>query len=352
MKKIVSVIITVFILIFSLLFIILPKKEFSSNENRYLEKFPSINLDNIISSKAQKSFIEYISDHFPFREELLYVNTKRSLYTGINRISNVYYAKDKFLLEEFKKPKYSDKIIRIINRFINNNNVNISFMLVPTSININNDKLDKINISYDEDKVINYYKEKLNCNFIDVRDALKNSGEKYLFYKTDHHWTSKGAGISYNTYKNINREYEYEVVSKDFLGTLYSKVLDNSLDKDVILKVKDNNKYIIDGEEKSLYDDSYLDKKDKYSYFLGGNKGLTVITNKEGVGDILIIKDSYANSMVPFVVMDYMNTHVIDPRYYKKSITSYIKENNIKEVLFVYNVLTLDEDLGILNINS
>ena len=114
----------------------------------------------------------------------------------------------------------------------------------------------------------------------------------------------------------------------------------------------DNNKYYVNGELGSLYDTSYLLKKDKYSYFLGGNKSLITIDNYKGSGDILIIKDSYANCFVPYVVKDYRRVHVIDPRYFNKSISEYIKENNIKEVLFVYNVLTLDEDLGILNINS
>ena len=352
MKKIVSIIITIIILSLSILFIVLPKIDFSSNENRYLEKFPKIDVDSIISSKFQKKFMSYITDHFPFREELLYVNTKRNLYTGVYRISDVYYAKDKYLLEEYKKPVNSDRIIRIVNKFINKNEINTSFILVPTSINIYKDKLDKVNISYDEDITIDYYKEKLNTNFIDIREELRNNKDKYLYYKTDHHWTTEAAGIAYNKLMNKNNTYEYEKVSTNFLGTLYSKVLDKSLKEDYILRLKDDNKYIINGKESSLYDSSYLDKKDKYSYFLGGNKDLITIENDNASGSILIIKDSYANCFIPYIVNDYNMVYVIDPRYYKKSISEYIKENNIKDVLFIYNVLTLDEDLGILNINS
>ena len=314
MKKIVSFLITIIILSLSVLFIVLPKIDFSSNENRYLEKFPKIDVDSIISSKFQKKFMSYITDHFPFREELLYVNTKRNLYTGVYRISDVYYAKDKYLLEEYKKPVNSDRIIRIVNKFINKNEINTSFILVPTSINIYKDKLDKVNISYDEDITIDYYKEKLNTNFIDIREELRNNKDKYLYYKTDHHWTTEAAGIAYNKLMNKSNIYEYEKVSTTFLGTLYSKVLDKSLDNDNILRLKDDN--------------------------------------KNASGSILIIKDSYANCFIPYIVNDYNMVYVIDPRYYKKSISEYIKENNIKDVLFIYNVLTLDEDLGILNINS
>lgn len=352
MKKIVSVIITILILGFSIAFVVLPKVDFSSNENRYLEKFPKIDLDSIISSKTQKGLMSYITDHFPLREELLFINTKRVLYSGVNRVSDVYYGKDNYLLEEFKKPKNQDRIIRIVNKFVDKNDVNINFMLVPTSISINKDKLSDINISYDEDEIIDYYKKNLNTNFIDVRDEFKKNSDKYLFYKSDHHWTTLGAGVAYSVFSESNKTYEYDKVNTEFLGTLYSKVLDKTLEKDYILKVRDDNKYLVDGESKSLYDESFLDKKDKYSYFLGGNKDLITIYNQNGNGDILVIKDSYANAFIPFMAMDYENVHVIDPRYYKKSISDYIKDNNIKEVLFIYNVLTLDDDLGILNINS
>ena len=86
-------------------------------------------------------------------------------------------------------------------------------------------------------------------------------------------------------------------------------------------------------KDKSLYNYDYLEKKDKYAMFLDNNHPLITITNNDTDNDnnILIIKDSFANSMIPFLVNHYNNIHVIDPRYYKKSISRRYSNKNRKE---------------------
>ena len=101
-----------------------------------------------------------------------------------------------------------------------------------------------------------------------------------------------------------------------------------------------------------MYEEKYLNEKDKYSYFLDNNHALITITNKSlnNNNELLVIKDSYANSFIPLIAKHYEKIHVIDPRYYRLSISSYIRENNISNVLFLYNVLTLDDDMGIVSV--
>ena len=96
----------------------------------------------------------------------------------------------------------------------------------------------------------------------------------------------------------------------------------------------------------TMYEYSYLDKKDKYSLFLDNNHPLIIITNNDIITnkEIIVIKDSYANSLIPFLVNHFKKVHVIDPRYYNLSITSYLKENpNIKDGLIIYNANGLDD---------
>lgn len=361
MKKIVSITVTIIIVVLLTLFIVLPKKSFSSNENRFLEKFPSISIESIFDGSFMSDFESFVEDHFPFREFFLNLKTNTFKLSGITKQSDVYFGKDGYLLQEFEEPTSMDKIIKIVNRFKENNEkTNVSFLLAPTSIYINSNKLPS-NVTYDEGEVIDYYKEKLNVNFIDVKDKLLENNKEYLYYKTDHHWTTLGAYYAYLVYceeKGLTPfEYEYELVSDDFYGTLYSKVIDNSLEKDSIHKVVDEDKYEVyyktkDETKESLYEESYLKEKDKYSYFLDNNHALITITNKsiKGNNEILIIKDSYANSFIPLISKHYKKIHVIDPRYYKTSISEYIIENKIKDVLFLYNVLTLDDDMGIVSV--
>ena len=83
-----------------------------------------------------------------------------------------------------------------------------------------------------------YYKDNLNVNFLDIRKKLLNNKDKYLFFRTDHHWTTFGSYYAYEDYcsKNNLKIYptKYKLVSKDFQGTIYSKLLDNSIKKDYI----------------------------------------------------------------------------------------------------------------------
>lgn len=352
MKNVIAVIISCFVLVFSIFFVILPKEKFSENENRYLEEVPYLSVDNILSHEFQEGLTNYISDHFPLREEFLYLNTKKNLFSGIYRNNGVYYGED-YLLEEYSVPSNVEKISRIINKFVDKNNVDTSFILSPTSIMVNSDKLPKYNISYDENIVIDEYKKLLNVKFIDIRDTLLEHKNEYLFYRTDHHWTTLGSYYAYLEYCKENgiepKEFNFEIVNYNFYGTLYSKVLDKSLEMDYILRVSNSNNKELDN---ILYDYSYLRKKDKYSFFLGGNKNLVTITNQDGIDDLLVIKDSYANCFIPFIAENYKNIYVIDPRSYNDSISEFIKDNNIKKVLFIYNILTIDDDLGILGINS
>ena len=360
MKKFVDIIVQTIIVIMLILTIVLPKKEFSENENRYLKTFPIFKIEKILNGKYMTLMTDYIADHFPFRENLLSFKTNTLKLVGVKRQNNVYYADDDYLIEEYSKPVNNEKIINIVNRFINNNpNIKYDFMLVPTSTYILKDKLPKYNLNYDESKTIDYFKNKFLGNFIDVTDILLNHKEEDIYYRTDHHWTTKGAYYGYLKFSMYNNiipyNYNFKEVSNSFYGTLYSKVIDNNIKPDTIYQAVDNNKYLINyqgNETSSLYNEDYLNKKDKYSYFLNGNQSLITISNLNVTdNEILIIKDSYANSFIPLICRHFSKIHVIDPRYYKGTISNYIKENNINHVLFLYNVKTIDEDLGILSIN-
>ena len=361
MKKIISILISIIVFGSILMFLILPKKEFSYNENRYLSKFPTLSIEKIVSGKFMTQLDNYISDNFPFREKLLGFKSVLYKKLGVYKQGDVYYGYDNKLYQEYNKPNNNDMIINKINKFSENIDSEISFMLVPTSIYVNRDKISKYNNNFDENETIDYYKNNLKTNFIDLRDTFNLNKDEYLYYGTDHHWTTRGANLAYLKYcREVGikcNNYSFSVVNDKFYGTLYSKVLDNSLQYDYMEKVIDNTKYSIyfDDENKysnSLYNYDYLDKKDKYSFFLDNNHSLITIENLDSEKDnsILIIKDSYANTFVPLIAPEYKYIYVIDPRYYNLSISDYINDNDIENVLFIYNVLTIDDDFGIASI--
>ena len=361
MKKIIAIVVTIITLSMSVMLIIGPKKEFSYNENRFLAKFPKISVSNILSGKFMSQLETYISDNFPLRENLLGVKSRTYKTLGVYKQSDVYYGIDNKLYQEYKKPINSERIVRRINKFKDKVDSKVYFMLAPTSIYINNNKISKYNNSYDEGKTIDYYKENLSVNFIDIRSSLNSNKDDYLYYGTDHHWTTRGANVAYIDFCNsvglVPNKYTYSKVNDKFYGTLYSKLLDNSLKHDYIEIINDNTNYKVYYDDtkitiNSLYSYKYLNEKDKYSFFLDNNHSLIKIENLDIQNDdsILIIKDSYANSFIPFIGPHYKNIYVIDPRYYNLSISEFVTENNIKNILFIYNVLTIDDDLGIVSV--
>jgi len=363
-KNLLSIFIIIFVLGFSIFFIFNPKQKFSENENRFLQEFPKFSFESLLSGEYINNLENYLTDHFPLRDAFMGIKTKFQLLLNQKLINDVYIGKDEYLFQKYNDPVNTDKLINKLNQFYQNNNtVNMSFMLVPSSGVINKDKLPN-NVSFDKQKdTINYIYENIDFNYIDVTNSLIDGNKEYeMYYRLDHHWTTYGAYFAYLEFCKINNieplsinNFEIKTVTEEFNGTIYSKanIYSYKPDKiDVFLndeKVKVN--YVVSNKvTNTLYEEKHLSTKDKYAYFLDANHPLIEITNETKKGEILIIKDSYANSFIPFLTNHYNKIHIIDLRFYNGSVTNYMKENNIENVLFLYNVQGIDDDLGIYKI--
>ena len=243
-------------------------------------------------------------------------------------------------------------------------------MLVPNSCEILKDKLPNYAPNEDELKYMNKIKNGLNkkIKFINVYNELKNKKNEYLFYKTDHHWTTDGAYYGYKKFissiglkYNKKSYYNIKTVTNDFYGTLYSKVGFNYSGGDKIKEYipKSKQKYKVefyDGEDmkssaSTLYKNENLKTKDKYAVFLGGNHPLIKITTKANTNKkILIIRDSYANCFVPFLTSHFKEIYMVDLRYYGDDVNKLIAKNKIDDALILYNVITFFEDKSIENL--
>ena len=350
-NKILFITISIITICFSIMFIINKKDKYSEIENRYLSDF---NINNVE---------EYVRDYFPFRIELISLKNNIELLTGKTLINDVYVAKDNYLIQLFKDNDKKDAIIRTINNF-NNKVHNVDVMFVPDSILINEDKLD-YHLDILEDKEINYLYSILNTNNINVIDILKEENKKSinLYYKSDHHWTTHGAFIAYQKYFKDKYKIPYSLddfnirkVSDDFNGTSSSLALGLSTKDDIYIFDRPNSlivNYVYENKiTNSLYNYDYLNKKDKYSMFLDNNHALIEIKNTliDNDSSILVIKNSYANAFIPFLVNHYSNIYVIDLRYYPLSVSDYIKEKNIDDILILYNLKNMYDDMSIVKL--
>ena len=380
MKKVRIIIIIVFIGFFVLISgasLIIKDREFSPNENRYLAETPELSWDNILSGKFQDGLEDYLRDQVCFRDGWITVKTGIQKACGDTDIGGAYVGKDGYDFEKITPEdvdeKQVDRNIKAVEDYFMTASETIdkqklSFLLVPTSGLVMQEKLPKNARLFDQAKYIDQVQKAMkDYNFVDVRDTLMDHNEEYIYYKTDHHWTSAGACLAYEVWsEHTGGEAETEdglvknVVSDKFRGSLYSKILDADsaydeiwtygLQKDEAFGSKDCNVKIDEKQQlDSIYDDEKLQEKDKYAYFLGGNYGQVHIQNQKAASkakgkNILIIKDSFANSFVPFVTQDYENIYMVDLRYYNGDMKSYLQEHNITDVLVLYNISNFISD--------
>lgn len=364
----------IFFIVFMLIWIILiifnfvfPKKNFSEQENRNLASFPKFSFEKLLSGQYQEELDTYINDHFIFRDIWIKIKSTQETLLGKTENNNVYVGKDGYLFEKFDygetEIRNLQTISQTVNKFADNLDIPVYFLLAPNSIYINREKLPEYAQTYNQEIIINNFYNNLNDKIvtINVIPTIEENKNEYLYFKTDHHMTSDGAYLLYREFNNTKEietqslsRYNKKIVSNSFLGTFDSKAQMVNQEADTIAIYQNENntnlkEVVYDNETtKSIYNEEYLNQKDKYSYFLNGNNAKVVVkTNVENNKKLLVIKDSYAHIMAQFLCNEYEEIHFVDPRYYKMPLSEYIENENIDEALFLYNVSNLVTDVGI-----
>ena len=352
--------------------LLMKDRKFSPNENRYLAEPPKLSVDNILSGKFQDGLEDYLRDQICFRDEWITIKTGIQKACGDTDIGGAYVGKDGYDFEKITPEDVDDKLaarnMKAVKEYFEDasetiDKARLSFLLVPTSGLIMQDKLQASYIDQVQSAVSDY-------NFIDARDVLSSHADQYIYYKTDHHWTSDGAYYAYEKWcEDTGHEaapldaLEKTVESDKFRGSLYSKILDAGSAYDEIWTYgpKDGAPFgsencLVTMDEKdetdSVYDRSKLKEKDKYAFFFGGNYGEVHVQNQaadeENKGrNVLVIKDSFANSFAPFLTQNYENIYMIDLRYYNGDLKAYLQEHDITDVLVLYNISNFISDRNI-----
>ncbi len=339
----------------TLLTVFIPDKKYSESENRDLAQKPPLNINSISDGKFQSGLGDYLSDQFPLRESMIKINTFISKLSGVKNLNGAYEGKDGFYFEvvtddDINKEDYVKNLNAI--KFFSEKypDINVNAILVPTSSVIYSEKLPYGANIYNSDSLFKEAKDVLGDElFIDVRDSLKNNKDEYIFYKTDHHWTSKGAYLAYVDFcKATNQEarteddFGFNFVTTEFYGSLHSKNLDYAAKPDSISIANNTGvcNVIANGNDISIYALDKLEKKDKYLIFFGDNYGETIINTECKNGKtLLVIKDSFANSFVPLLTKNYEKIIMIDQRYNNtRQFSKLINKYNVTDTLFMYEI--------------
>ena len=367
-EKLTGIIFFIVLLLVFVLNLVLPDKNFSEEENRILQQKPDFSLSAYGEGRYEEKKERYVNDQFILRNSLIKVKTAFDLTIGKVESNGVYKCDDHYLIEEIQKPDkdYMVSTIEGLGAFKESYpSMRMYFMMAPNAGNILSDKLPAGVKMTDQDKIIkNFYKaiEARGYQPVDVSKVLKKNkdGKNNLYYRTDHHWTTDGAYLAYEEAVKVMNlpdpvDYHPYVVKNDFRGTLASKSgFVNGMNDSIKLYMPEKTKeyrnsviYYSDTKKKTteFYQLENLETKDAYTVFGGSNHPVyTIKTPVKNRRKLLLFKDSYANSMLPFLSQNYREIVVVDPRYYFESIDDIIEAEGITDALFLYNANTFFSD--------
>lgn len=338
-------------------------KKYSESENRMLAQKPVFSMANLTSGKYMKDMEDYVTDQFFIRDKWINLKVLEDLALGKKESNGVYIGKKDYLMEIPTAPNQEalDNNLDAISNFsASHPDINTVMTLIPNAAYIYDHLIPRNAPVRDQEKDIKYVMNAVSTslNFVDLTKTMSSHKEEDIYYKTDHHWTTLGARYAFDALSTAlgiekpTQEYKIYPVTHSFQGTLASKSgYDKALDTiEIYVPQGVNTECVVNFTDEgkktaSVYESAALEKKDKYEVFFGGNHTrIDISTPMEEKKNLLLFKDSYANCFIPFLVPYYRNIIVIDPRYFYDDIESLISDNEITDVLFLYNVNTFLED--------
>lgn len=367
-EKLVGIIFILTLFLFLIINVIVPDREKSVQENRMLATKPKFRLSSLISGDYDEKFEAYMDDQFVGRD------IWRKLKVAVDRIggsrleNGVYIGTNGQLLEQIEvaDENHLAANIKAIKSFSESQSkIPVRMMLVPDAANVLNHSLPALAKPEDQTQMFSMVRKDLgdSVEWIDVSTELNKHKTEKIYYKTDHHWTTLGAFYAFQAAApslgidgDLSGKYVSYTVSDSFNGMLASKSGVNFGEKeqiDIYVPTEEDTDLIVDYVDEgkrstSLYDSSKLKEKDQYTVFLGGNSSLLDIrTVSTSTKRLLLVKDSFANSFIPFLTPYYREIVVVDPRYYSGTINDLMDSYRISEVLFLYSGNTFFKDNNI-----
>ncbi|MDD7641951.1 MAG: DHHW family protein [bacterium] len=361
MKKMLPVLAFVAVLFgLTILSLTTEEKTYSSTEKRELQTRPKVKIKTIKNGEFQQKYETYLSDQFPGRDEWVQLQTEISRLFGKSESNGVYFGKDHYLLEHYSEEDFDEETmtsnISALAAFVKRTKkqADVKVMMVPTKTWILRDKLPAFAPTFEEQRFYDELDRQLGADaegiLIPVKEKLKEHAPEEIYYRTDHHWTTLGAWYGYEAYVNAmgddagraNEKKRFVQVCDDFYGTTYAKVNRASqADAIYLYEPQPVLSVVYNMGEKttdSLYEMEHLETKDQYRVFTGGNQAVLEITGGEENGKtLLVIKDSFANCMLPFLAEDVEKMVVVDLRQLNIGCDALVERFSPTEVLVLYN---------------
>ena len=344
---------------------LLPDKEMSELENRYLQKPPKFSVETVTDGTFMEQAEDYVADHIAGRDFWVAAKAWCERLSGKRENNGVYFGKQDTLLNRVDTPAWEDTpaqagvsakqglLTRLgfVDTLAGNVSVPVYLGIIPSSSAIWADRLPAGAPTADEFSLIDQMYFQSGASTIDMAGALAAHSGEDIYYRTDHHWTSLGAYYGANALLEEMglpalklEDYTRTTVSDSFYGTTFSTSGVRWVRPDRIDTYVPEDGLTVTGypngtaQPGSLYVPEKLAEKDKYSFFLGGNQPLCVIqTQQKDAPKVLIVRDSYSDSLAPFLTQRFSELHLFDLRYNLTSVKSYVAEHDIDAVVVLYS---------------
>ncbi|WP_167955767.1 DHHW family protein [Anaerosporobacter faecicola] len=355
-------------------------RQYSERERRYLQMRPELTKESLYSGEFAVKYEEYLTDQFVGRDTFIMLKTSLERMVGRQDNNGIYFGKDGYLIEKIEEkdidPEQWEKNKQWIVQFLGKyesilGEDHVRALLAPTSNYVLQDKLppfasaynqEMINQTIEKDLSEKVSEETAKSLLVDVNQTLRDKSGEYIYYRTDHHWTSLGAYYAYVQWaKSVGlqpkeqSEYEQIVGTSDFYGTFYNKVgVAEIKDKITLFDDKETYQVTINMGEKvmdSLFDYGQLTGDDPYSVFLGGNNAFVEITSSQTNGKrLLVVKDSYAHTLVPLLAHHFEEVVLVDLRYLNMKLEDLVEQYEITDLLLLYNDSTVMSDKNLVKL--
>ena len=364
MQIVTAAVFCLFLYGFGIAHILLPDRNFSEVENRYLQALPTFSWQGLKDGDYTADLETYLEDQFPLRDGWIGLKTRYEYLLGKREFGDesrgiVYVCGDK-LISKVQKNDRADQNVNYLSQLVEKTDIPVYVAMIPTAAEIWRDQLPEGAESMDQWAYLEQVKD-TGAIYVDVGGLLAEHSDESIFYRTDHHWTSLGAYYGYAAFMEalgvtLEALGEKTTVSTDFNGTLYSTSGVHWLTPDEIDTYVSGEGVTVtvnDGQTESthgLYVEENLIGKDKYTYFMGGNNPLYIIENPNAATDetLLVVRDSYADSLAPFLSQQYGTIYMIDLRYYRTPVADYAASIGADAILVNYSVENFQKDDNII----
>ena len=358
--KALPILAALFLLIVSLSMLLSPTKEFSESENRALTQWKAPTLSSVANGSYFAHLRDACADQFPLRNAFCALKAHTERLLGKRENNDVLFGKDGYLIAkcEYDTLRVATQNLDAIDAFQKRSALPVTTLLVPRSVDLLDEQLPAF--FEPSDDIYDVIRQSKLADPSLLSEVLQsNAHARQIFYRTDHHWTTEGAYLAYTALAPLLGVTPYRedffapaTVSKSFRGTSDSKIggVSKQADTITLYRYKDDDSFLVIDEQTGesrmgFYSLDALREKDQYRVFLGGNTALLSVrsTLTQSRPHLLLIKDSFANSLVPFLALHF-NLTLVDPRYDTTPLSELISTHDFDQILILHGIDTLATD--------